>query len=96
MLRKASHEFESGVELDFDRIRLSRADGVGYRRWFAWNRIQWQDLTEYGLSESHMNLESAKKFFKVNIAAEKIANTHVLESLLDKIRKGAMSVGTVR
>jgi hypothetical protein len=93
MLRKALSEFESGVELDFGKIRISRKKGVRYERWFAWHEIRWEDLTLYGVSDSHVNLGGAKRIFQVNIAAEKIANIHVLEALLDRVRKGTLRVG---
>jgi hypothetical protein len=93
MLRKALSEFESGVELDFGKIRIGRKRGVMYERWFAWHEIRWEDLTIYGVSDSHVNLGGAKRMFQVNIAAEKIANVHVLEALLDRVRKGTLRVG---
>ena len=93
MLQKAKHEFENGVELDFARVRIHRKNGVKYYKRFHWQAIHWEDLTEYGVSDSHVNLGSTKRFFKVNIAAETVANTHVLEELLDRIRTRDLSVG---
>lgn len=94
MLQKAKHEFENGAELDFERIRISRKAGLKYYKWFRWHEIRWQDLREYKVSDSHVNLRVAKNLFKVNIPAEKIANLHVLEHLLDGVRKGTINVET--
>lgn len=93
MLQKAKHEFENGVELDFARIRIQRKSGVKYYKGFRWHEIRWGDLTEYGVSDSHVNLGSAKRLFKANIAAEKVANTHVLEEILDRVRAGNLNAG---
>jgi len=93
MLQKAKHEFENGAELDFERIRISRKAGVKYHKWFRWHEIRWQDLTAYGVSDSHVNLSGARKLFKVNIPAEKVANTHVLKEILDQVRAAKLRVG---
>jgi len=92
MVRKAVSEFESGVELDFGKIRVSRKMGVIYRKWFAWHEIRWQDLTTYGFSDTHVNLKGTRQLLPANIAAEKVANAHVLEELLDGVRKGKVNV----
>jgi uncharacterized protein DUF6585 len=94
MVRKAVSEFERGVELDFGYVRLQKRKGVTYRKWFAWHEIEWQDLQEYGFSSTHVNFGGASKLLRANIAAEKVANTHVLEELLDRVRKGTLRVGT--
>lgn len=94
MVRKAIHQFENNVQLDFERIRLHRRRGVQYRKWFAWHEIRWEDLTVYGVSDTHVNLGGARKLFEVNIASEKVANVHVLEEILDQVRKKRLSVGT--
>jgi len=93
MARQASSKFEHGVELDFGRIRLHRIKGVTYRKWFAWHEIRWEDLTEYGFSDTHVNLHGAKNLLRVNIAAEKVANTHVLEELFDRVRTKTLRAG---
>ena len=85
MLRRALHQYENGIEVDFGRIRIGRRTGVRYRKWFAWREIRWEDLTVYGVSDTHVNFSGARNLFPVNIAAEKVANVHVLEELLDKI-----------
>jgi len=94
MVRKAVNEFESGVELDFGRIRINRKRGVTYRKWFAWREIRWLDLATYGFSDTHVNLKGAQQMLPANIAAEKVSNTHVLEELLDRVRKKSLSVGS--
>jgi hypothetical protein len=93
MLQKAKHEFENGVELDFERIRISRKAGVKYHKWFKWREIRWRDLTEYRVSDSHVNFKGAKNLFKVNIPTEKISNTHVLKEILDQVRAEKLRVG---
>lgn len=92
MARKAVGEFERGVELDFRYVRIQKRKGVTYRKWFAWHEIKWQDLTEYGFSNTHVNFRGAQNLIRANIAAEKVANTHVLEELLHRVRKGTLSV----
>jgi len=93
MVRKAVSEFEGGVELDFGRIRINRKTGVIYRKWFAWREIRWPDLATYGFSDTHVNLKGAQQMLPANIAAEKVSNVHVLEALLDGVRKGELSIG---
>jgi hypothetical protein len=93
MIRKAAHEFERGVQLDFGAIRLSRKSGVKYQNWWLWHEIRWENLSKYGVSDTHVNLGAANKLFGVNIRAEKVANVHVLEELLDRVKKKTLSVG---
>jgi hypothetical protein len=91
MLRKATHEFANGQVLDFGAVRLSRRGGVVYRKWFAWREIRWKDLESYGTTDSHFRVQDFKKWFGRNISAEKVANIHVLEAMLDDIRKRGMN-----
>jgi hypothetical protein len=93
MLQKAKHKFENGAELNFERIRIGRKAGVKYHKWFRWHEIRWQDLTEYSVSDSHVNLGGAKSPFKVNIPVGKVANTHVLREILDQVRAAKLCVG---
>jgi len=90
MLRKATHEFENGVPLDFGAIRVSRKDGVIYRKWFAWHTILWENFEFRGTTDAHVRVSDFKKWFGANISAEKVANVHVLEALLDRVKKGAL------
>jgi hypothetical protein len=89
---RALREFENGQEVDFGNIRVNRKIGIRYYKWFSWHEIRWKDWTEYGVSDTHVNLRSEGKLFQVNIAAEKVANVHVLEHLFDAARKGTINV----
>jgi hypothetical protein len=93
MFQRALREFENGKEVNFGSIRVNRKVGIRYYKWFSWHEIRWKDWTVYGISDSHVNLGGLGKLFQANIAAEKVANVHVLEHLLDGVRKKAIDVG---
>jgi len=94
MMRKAVHEFERGAQLDFGAIRLSRKNGVKYQNWWFWHEIRWENLSKYGVSDTHVNLSADNKLLGANIRAEKVANVHVLEELLDRVKKKTLNVAT--
>jgi len=94
MIRKAVHEFERGAQLDFGAIRVSRKNGVSYQNWWFWHEIRWENFSKYRVSDTRVNLGAANKLLETNISADKVANIHVLNELVDRVKKKTLSVGS--
>jgi len=87
MLRQAMHEFWAGVAVDFGAVRVHRVDGLKVRKWFQWVTIRWEELADYNISSDRTGFGRWNKRFVLRINSERIANIHVLESLLDEARR---------
>jgi hypothetical protein len=83
MLRKAASLFDSGAELDFGPIRVSRQDGFKVKKTFGWKEIPWGQLHDYAIQEGHFYLWPVGKKYVTGHALGQIPNAFVLLGLLD-------------
>jgi len=84
-MQRALQRFESGAEIDFGAIKVSRSEGVIIRKWFMEKRIQWQEIAGYDSVDSHFSFHRFDKRFTWSVSSELIANAHVLRALLDGV-----------
>jgi hypothetical protein len=85
LLQKAMQSFESGQEVDFGKIIVSRKEGLTVRTWYDDKKIPWQEIEGYERNDAYFKIHQFKKHFAVSVLSEKIANAHVLHALLDRV-----------
>ena len=73
--------------LDFGAISVDRSEGIAVRKWHSDKKVMWGEIEAYESSDAHFKIRRFKKYFTVNVSAEKIANTHVLCALLDGVMR---------
>jgi hypothetical protein len=84
---KVVEEFNSGSELKFGAIRVSRSQGVIIRGWFFSRTIPWPEIAGFRADDYFVSFERMAKHFTIRVAAERVANVRVLHSLLMGVMK---------
>jgi len=85
MMQRVAQSFESGQEVDFGAMRVSRAEGVTIRRWYSDKKIPWPEIEGYEVTHAYFKIHRFKKRFAVSVSSQKIANAHILRALLDGV-----------
>ena len=87
LLRKATDNFNSGAELDFGLIRVSRSAGIKIKRWSGLSTTKWADLAAYKLDAGNFYLWRTGEKHTSGLPAERIPNAWVLLGLLNAVSK---------
>lgn len=93
LLQKAMQSFENGQEIDFGKIVVVRNEGITVRAWYSDKKIPWQEIESYERNDAYFKIHRFKKHFAVSVSSEKIANAHVLHSLLDGVMRQVWQQG---
>jgi hypothetical protein len=82
LLRKATDNFNSGEELDFGLVRVSRTAGLKVKRWSGCTTMKWADLAAYKLDAGNFYLWRTGEEHTNGLPTERIPNAWVLLGLL--------------
>ena len=93
LLQKAARLFDSGSELDFGPIRVSKATGVKIKKWFRHKSIPWEQVADYRIDQGHFYVWRVGQKHGTGHALGKIPNAFVLLGLLDTIYKTEPEAG---
>ena len=85
LLRKASDNFNSGEELDFGLVRVSRSAGLKVKRWSGYTTIKWADLAAYKLDAGNFYLWRTGEKHANGLPTERIPNAWILLGLLNAV-----------
>jgi hypothetical protein len=85
LLRKATDNFNSGEELDFGLVRVSRSTGLKVKRWSRYTTIKWADLAAYKLDAGNFYLWRTGEKHTNGLPTERIPNAWVLLDLLNTV-----------
>jgi hypothetical protein len=85
LLQQASQQFDVGTQIDFGAIRVSRTGGVTLKKWFRNKTMRWDEIAGYETTANHMTFHRLGSLFSRRVAAERIANMHVLRALLNTV-----------
>jgi hypothetical protein len=84
LLRKAISDFNSGEELGFGLVRVSRS-GLKIKRWSGLSTINWADLASYKLDAGNFYIWRAGEKHANGLPTERIPNAWVLVGLLNAV-----------
>ncbi len=87
LLRKATVLFDSGAELDFGAIRVSKNGGLKIRKWFRSQQIPWEQVAGYRIEGGRFYVWPAGKKYVTGRCLSQIPNAFVLVDLLEAIDK---------
>ena len=92
LMQKATRHFDSGAELDFGAIHLSRSNGLSINRWFGTKETPWQELVSCHMgaadtwdTERFSITRVGKKLPQTqSIPVERLYNAAVLLALINR------------
>ncbi|MCH8164026.1 MAG: hypothetical protein IH889_00300 [Planctomycetes bacterium] len=87
LLRKAATIFDSGIELDFGPIHVSKGNGIRVKKWFRFIKIPWEQLADYQIQKGTFYVWRLGKKYSTGSALSEVPNAFVLLGLLDVICK---------
>jgi len=87
LYRNAVLEFNSGSEVDFGAIRVSREKGVTIRRWFRRQTIPWKDIAGFQFDAHFAQFDRMSRRLAAKVASKRVANTHALHALLTGVMR---------
>lgn len=85
LLEKYAARFNSGGEVVFGPIRLSRQDGIRIKRFLGEKHVPWDQVQEYRIDSGHFYVWRAGEKRTFGPSISKIPNVFVLQALLDSI-----------
>lgn len=94
LLRKTTFLFDSGAELDFGAIRISKKDGLRIKKWLRFKKIPWEQVADYRIDKGHFCVWRVGQKYTIRPALNEVPNAHVLFGLLDAIYKVQPTTGT--
>lgn len=89
ILKKCAAYFDSGSELEFGPVRLSRAGGIRIKKLFRVVRIPWDSVGEYRIEAGTLYVFRVGQKRTTGISIGRVPNAFVLVGLLDAICKPA-------
>lgn len=85
LLRKAVDQFNSGAEVDFGQIKLSRA-GFKAKGLFKWFEVPLDQVVDYRIDEGHFFVfQQGKKLPAISNGLSQVPNAFALLALLDSV-----------
>jgi len=93
LYRKAAQLFDSGVELEFGPIRLSRDRGLKIKRLFTNKEIPLNQVSEYRIDKGHFYIFKKGEKRTTGPAISRIPNAYVLLGLLNAIYRPRAKLG---
>lgn len=92
LLRRIATQFDSGVDVHFGPMRLSRQGGIVIRNsWGRLIRIPWDKVHSYAIQSGHFYIWQVGKRFPIGHAIAKVPNAFALLGLLNIIFKSSDS-----
>ena len=85
LLTRLADKFDSGVELDFGSIRVSREKGIKVKKTFRWKEYPWDQVSEYAINDGQVYIWPAGKKYVNGSSLAEVPNAFVLMGLLDMI-----------
>ncbi len=85
MFERASIAFDSGQELDFDAIKLSKPNGVTMKRALRMITIPWEEVASYKIASGKFYIFKRGERFASAPSLSEVANAHVLFGILNMI-----------
>jgi hypothetical protein len=86
LLKKTSHQFDSGVDVDFGYIKLSRTKGLTIRKLFGgWKSVPLGEIRKYSIQMGQFCVWGANDKLLGAAGVPNIPNVFVLKVLLDVI-----------
>ena len=85
LLQQASQQFNSGAQVDFGAIRVSRAEGLTLKKWYRKKAMRWAEIEGYDTTSYRVTFHRFGSRFAWNVASERVANIHVLRALLNGV-----------
>ncbi|MGB0035391.1 MAG: DUF6585 family protein [Candidatus Acidiferrales bacterium] len=87
LLKKAAEQFDSGVELNFGPVRMSRAGGIKIKKLFREKQIAINEVASYRIDAGHLYIFKVGEKRTTGPAISQIPNAFVLIGLLNAIYK---------
>jgi hypothetical protein len=88
LLKKAAHQFDSGIDVDFGPIKLNRTDGISAKKFFGgWKQMPLNNVYSYSIDKGMFFIWDTRKKLFTGAAISSIPNAFVLNALLDVIFK---------
>lgn len=85
LLKKTAEQFDSGIELDFGSIRVSREKGIKVKKTFRWKEYPWDQVASYAINDGQVYIWPAGKKYVNGSALAEVPNAFVLIGLLDAL-----------
>jgi hypothetical protein len=82
---RAAATYNSGSEVDFGAVRLSRTAGLRVKGLFGYTTVPLSDVHSYKLHQGSFHLWRKQKRFSKSVSIAAIANVFVLTSILDAL-----------
>jgi len=87
LYQKAVQEYNSGSEVEFGAVRVSRETGVTIRRWFRTRTIPWRDIAGFQFDGHFVQFDRVSSRFVAKVDSEHVANTRALHALLTGVMR---------
>lgn len=81
MFKKAAYLFNSGAEVDFGAVKLSKTEGVRVRRWYGEKRLRWHEIAECKFGDG-VKFRGKTMLTGCKAGADRVANLEILQALL--------------
>jgi hypothetical protein len=87
LFQKCASHFDSGVDVEFGPVRLSRSGGIQIKKLFRVVKIPLDSVAEYRIEEGSLNVFRVGQKGSTGVSIRQIPNVFVLVGLLDAIYK---------
>jgi hypothetical protein len=87
LFQKCASNFDSGVDVEFGPVRLSRSEGIQIKKVFRVVKIPLDSVVEYHIEEGSLYVFRVGQQGTTSVSIRQIPNVFVLVGLLDAIYK---------
>jgi hypothetical protein len=87
LFKKVADEFNSGQEVDFGAIRVSRASGLKVKKLFGYKEIPWNQVFSYAIQDGRFCIWRMGEKRTRGTSLLEVPNAFVLQGLLNSIFK---------
>jgi hypothetical protein len=87
IFRKVADQFNSGEEVDFGAIKLSRANGVKVKKLFGYKEIPWNQVSSFAIQSGRFYIWPVGKKRTTGPSLRQVPNAFALQGLLNSIFK---------
>jgi hypothetical protein len=85
LIKKAVEQYNTGQEVDFGSIRVTRATGIKVKKFIGWKEIPWNEVSSYAIQKGHFYVWRKGEKRTTGPGLDFVPNAFALQGLLKSI-----------